>query len=45
MVRIDPRFSSFFVGDPSSSARSGGVNLIWGVWFSNHLLLEGTSRI
>jgi hypothetical protein len=25
MVRIDPRFSSFFVGDPSSSARSGGV--------------------
>jgi hypothetical protein len=45
MVWITPGFSSFQVGGPSYSVRSGGTYPVWGVWFPSRLPLEGTGYI
>jgi hypothetical protein len=42
---IAPGSISFYVGGPSSSARSGGAMFGMGVWFPSRLLLEGNSHI
>jgi hypothetical protein len=41
------RVEFFFrlVAPPHQPGVGGGGYLVWGVWFSSHLPLEGTSRV